>query len=199
VKNVLITYTNRKGLTYTLCQGTTKTGKPRYYFARDPTDRHVVEEIPEGYEISESINGIVSLVKKRPRQILPKEVAAVKAEVERHPKSRNYRVNVRHDRIEIYELVGPDAQDMISALTRQHLGSPKLADRIRAEQERYGQFTPVMRFTLYDEETRAFYAERWCYRGSIDDWIHISSSSSVEEMAHELIPTLGTDAFFELY
>lgn len=27
-----ITYTNRKGRTYYLCQGVTKTGKPRYYF-----------------------------------------------------------------------------------------------------------------------------------------------------------------------
>jgi hypothetical protein len=35
-----ITYANRKGFTYTLCQGTTKTGKPRYYFVRDPKDRH---------------------------------------------------------------------------------------------------------------------------------------------------------------
>jgi hypothetical protein len=31
-----ITYTNRKGVTYHLCRGVTKTGKPRYYFAREP-------------------------------------------------------------------------------------------------------------------------------------------------------------------
>ncbi len=31
-----ITYTNRKGVTYTLCRGETKTGKPRYYFSRTP-------------------------------------------------------------------------------------------------------------------------------------------------------------------
>ena len=28
-----ITYTNAKGQTFSLCQGTTKTGKPKYYFA----------------------------------------------------------------------------------------------------------------------------------------------------------------------
>lgn len=50
-----ITYTSRKGLTYTLCQGTTKTGKPRYYFARKPKDQ-VLEQIPAGYTISESVN-----------------------------------------------------------------------------------------------------------------------------------------------
>ena len=45
-----ITYTNRKGRTYYLCQGVTKTGKPRYYFAREPRDT-VLEELPGGYEI----------------------------------------------------------------------------------------------------------------------------------------------------
>ncbi|MBC8450346.1 MAG: hypothetical protein H8D78_21645, partial [Chloroflexi bacterium] len=96
-----VTYTNRKGRTYTLCQGTTKAGRLRYFFAREPRGEPV-EEIPEGYSISESVNGIVSLIKDRPQQILPEEIAAIEAAVQRHPKSRNYRVNVRYDRIEIY-------------------------------------------------------------------------------------------------
>jgi hypothetical protein len=93
-----ITYTNRKGVTYYLCQGVTKTGKPRYYFAREPQDTPL-ERIPEGYTISESVNGIVSLVKTRPAQILPGEVAAVESAVRRHPKSRNYRVRIKQNRI----------------------------------------------------------------------------------------------------
>ena len=55
-----VTYTNRKGYTYYLCRGTTKTGKPRYYFAREPKG-DPVEQIPEGYEIRESVNGILVL------------------------------------------------------------------------------------------------------------------------------------------
>ena len=50
------TYTNRKGKTYILCQGTTKTGKPRYYFSPNPKDP-VLDAIPEGYEIRENVNG----------------------------------------------------------------------------------------------------------------------------------------------
>ena len=95
-----VTYTNRKGYTYYLCRGVTKTGKPRYYFARE-LKGEPVEEIPEGYEISESVNGIVSLVKARPAQIRPEEIEAVRAAVERHPKPHNYRVNVKPDRIEV--------------------------------------------------------------------------------------------------
>ena len=43
----------------------TKTGKPRYYCPREQKDEPV-EEIPAGYEIEESVNAIVSLVKTRP-------------------------------------------------------------------------------------------------------------------------------------
>ena len=108
-----VTYTNRKGIAYCLCRSVTKTGKHRYYFAREPKGE-VVEEIPAGYKIGESANGLVFLKKDRPAQIPPAEVAAVEAAVKRHPKSRNYRVSVKHDRIEIHERIGPDAEELKS-------------------------------------------------------------------------------------
>ena len=193
-----VTYTNRKGVTYTLCQGVTKTGKPRYTFARDPQGKRVVEEIPEGWQISESVNGVVSLVRERPQQLLPEEIAAVEQAVRKHPKARNYRVNVRHDRIEIYEAVGPDLDDLVSDL--KELGFPILGreSRLQGLLEDHVQFTPVLRFLLEDEEERTFRAERWCYLGSIDDWIFITTGP-VEQLARRMVPTLGTDAFFELF
>ncbi|MDH4138077.1 MAG: hypothetical protein OEW09_15370 [Anaerolineae bacterium] len=192
-----VTYTNRKGLTYYLCKSVTKTGKPRYYFAREPKGEPV-EEIPEGFKIGESVNGLVFLKKDRPAQILPEEVAAVEAAVGRHPKSRNYRVSVKHDRIEVYEQVGPDAEDLIRVLGRQGLGMPGLDDRIRAERERYARFTPVLRFILTNAERRIFRVERMHY-GGLDEWFEIRLTGSVDRLARRLIPKLGTDAFFELF
>ena len=62
-----VSYTNRKGQTYTLYRGQTKTGKPRYYFGRaDQGQGEPVTELPPGFTISESVNGVVSLVKDRP-------------------------------------------------------------------------------------------------------------------------------------
>jgi hypothetical protein len=194
---VSITYTNRKGWTYYLCQGTTKTGKPRYYFAREPKDE-LLDEIPQGWEISESVNGIVSLVKKRPAQILPKEVEAVEAAVKRHPKSHNYRVNVRHDRIEIYESTGPDADELLSHLGRTGMLFGGREQEMREVLAQDAQFTPVMRFILADRAERTFRAERWCYLGSIDDWIFVDAGP-VAKLARRMIPTLGTDAFYELF
>jgi len=193
-----VTYTNRKGYTYYLCRGVTKTGKPRYYFARELKGEPVAE-IPAGYEINESVNGIVSLVKSRPAQIRPEEIEAVRAAVERHPKPNNYRVNVKSDRIEVYERVGPDANDLVAALAQEGLLRAGLAGRIQTEIEQYGQFTPVLRFILIDAERRNFGVQRMCYLGSIDDWIDVGATGSVDELARRLIPTLGTGRFFELY
>ena len=115
-----VTYTNRKGRTYFLCKGTTKTGKVRYYFARE-LKGEPVEKIPEGYKISESVNGIVSLVKDRPRLILQDEIALIEGEIARHPKGRNYKTHAKHDRIIIYEMSGPDAEGLAGILERSGL------------------------------------------------------------------------------
>lgn len=193
-----VTYTNRKDVTYYLCRGTTKTGKPRYYFAREPKGEPV-EEIPEGWEIRESVNGIVSLAKKRPQQIAPEEVATVEEAVQRHPKSHNYRVDTKGNQIVVYERVGPDMEDLLGVFER--VGFPVMPDvgaRLREETERRARFTPVVRFTLQDEAERIFTVERMTYRGE-GGWMDLHHYGPIEMLARAVIPKLDTDAFFELY
>ena len=55
-----ITHTNAKGQTFSLHQGTTKTGKPKYYFAMQ-SDGVLANTIPQGYEIYENPNAQVFL------------------------------------------------------------------------------------------------------------------------------------------
>ncbi len=193
-----VTYTNRKGFTYFLCQGVTKTGKPRYYFAREQKGEPV-DEIPQGYQIQESVNAIVSLAKERPRLILPDEAASVEAALKRHPQGRNYRSTVKNKQIIVYEGIGGGVAGLREILNHIGIKDVGVEDRLQATLDRYTQFTPVMRFILDDQETRQYYAERWCYRGSIDDWIYAGHSGKISELAKKLIPALGTDDFYELY
>src|SRR5205085_8457346 len=131
-----VSYTNRKGVTYTLYRGQTRTGKPRYYFGRPGQDQgEPVTELPSGYTISESVNGVVSLVKDRPALIQPEEAAAIEAAVQQHPKARQYRVAVKHDRIEIYEQFGPDYDALFSELQVGGLSIPGLAERLQTVEE----------------------------------------------------------------
>lgn len=193
-----ITYTNRKGFAYYLCQGTTKTGKPRYYFAREPKDKPV-EQIPPGYQIDESVNGIVSLVKARPQLVLPEELARVESALKKYLKGRNYRVAVKNNQIVIYESLGPDLKVLSGIFGAEMIRQPELAGRIQVEMDRYARYTPVMRFILEDAEGRTFAAQRWCYRGNIDDWIYVGHSGKIDVLAKKLVPKLGTDDFYELY
>ena len=189
-----ITYTNRKGLTYFLCRGTTKTGKPRYFFARQPKGEPV-DSLPAGYQIEESVNGVVSLIKERPPLIVPEETAAVQAALKRHPRAGNYRLAVKGNQIVVYERQGPDIESL--SVLFAELGPLPLS--ATEHLERSAQFTPIMRFALQDAARRQFAAERWCFRGSVDDWISVGHSGAIETLARQLIPVLGTDEFFELF
>jgi hypothetical protein len=195
-----VSYTNRKGVTYTLYQGQTRTGKPRYYFGRPGQGQdEPVTELPPGFSISESVNGVVSLVKDRPSPIQPGEVAAVEAAVRQHPEARRYRVAVKRNRIEVYEQVGPDYNALVSELRIPGVSRPGLAEELRALEERHAQYTPVLRFTLLDPTQRRFGVERMCYLGSIDDWLELGQTGPVATPARALIPTLGTEQFYELW
>jgi hypothetical protein len=196
-----LTYTNRKGTKYSLCRGVTQTGKTRYFFAREPVGEPV-EKIPEGYEISESVNGIVSLVKVRPALLLETEIRAVKHALENHPRARLYRVEVKAKQITIHEYAGADPREVVQDWS-ERFGLPGFSNdrlaKFEAESLARGQFAPVLRFTLIDGQKRRFKAERMCYLGSIDDWIAIAFDKPIEELARSLIPALGSDEFFELF
>jgi hypothetical protein len=114
-------------------------------------------------------------------------VAAVEAAVEQHPKAHNCRVSVKHDRIEIYEQVGLDLDDLIARFSKKMPLTTGQVERLRESQERSAQFTPVMRFILVNAERRTFCAERWCYLGSIDDWIDVGPMGPVDDLARRLI------------
>src|SRR5690606_28020471 len=96
-----VTHTNRKGKTYYLHQGTTKTGKPKYFFAlRDEGD--LVDTVPPGYEIYENPNGQVFLRRIRPQLITYEEVATVEAGMRQYSRLENFIVDVKKNTILVY-------------------------------------------------------------------------------------------------
>jgi hypothetical protein len=71
---------------------------------------------------------------------------------------------------------------------------------LQALEERHAHYTPVLRFILLDPKQRLFSVERMCYLGSIDGWLELHGQTGpVVKLAHALIPTLGTEQFYELW
>ena len=58
-------------------------------------------------------------------------------------------------------------------------------------------YQKVLRFTLIDEDDRRFAAERWCFLGSIDDWIPLSGGE-LAGLIERYAPHIGKESFFEL-
>ena len=192
-----VTYTNRKGRTYHLCKVQTKRGATRYVFAREPRGEPL-DEIPEGYEIHENVNGQVSLRKKRPSHIRSAERETVEALVRQHPKARNYRVDVKGKAIVVYERAGPDPEE-IAAMFRDRIGIlGARADALREVLDEGAHFSPEMRFVLLDEQDRTFATERWHHSGR-GSWIDIGPSGPLHLLARRFVPLLGTDRLYDVH
>ena len=56
-----------------------------------------------------------------------------------------------------------------------------------------------MRFVLVDKAERLFAPERYCFRGSVDDWISIGPPAPLEKLAAKYLKHLGRESFFELF
>jgi len=187
------------GQAYYLCQGVAKSGKPRYYFAREPRDT-AMDEIPQGYEARESVNGVVSLAKIREPVLQPSEVEVVQEAVSEHPKARNYRVEAKGKAITVFESYGADFGGLIRDIAGRlgyGMGGPAI-NRLEEETLRRSRYEPIMRFTLSEPERRLFNAERMRYSGETH-WITVAYGRAIVDLATELIPVLGTDEYFELY
>ena len=61
-----------------------------------------------------------------------------------------------------------------------------------------GLYQALMRFVLVDEKTREFEIQRYCFRGSIDDWIELDTSRDLKNLANRYCIHLGKDSFYEL-
>lgn len=199
-----IQYTNRIGKTYYLREGKTKTGKPRYFFSGQKNGKgETVDYIPEGYEVYEHpANAQVFLRKKRPQLIAAREKELVEKQTETLKRSQRYRVDCQDEYITIYESntdIGIFRDIFKNVLEDNPARSGVDFDEamttfVNAADRHY---TAMLRFQLVDKEQRIFTAERFCFRGAIDDWIYLDGPDNLDDLVKKWIKILGTDKFFD--
>jgi hypothetical protein len=74
-------------------------------------------------------------------------------------------------------------------------GRGKMPD---AEKRRYASFMAMLRFVLEDKKTRIFVTERFCFRGSLDDWIYIDGPAGLDDQVGKYLKHVGRESFFNL-
>lgn len=194
-----VSHTNRKGQTFFLCQGITKTGKVRYFFSKT-AGPEALEQVPAGRHIEESVNGVVSLVKDRQALILAEEIQLVEDALRRHPKGNKYRVSAKGKRIIVYERLGPDAEGMadIFGISLSLYSRREILEGMQALLDENAHYSPMLHFTLADARERTFCAERATYVTSLPEWMNIGGREALRSLVDQIIPLLDTDEYFEL-
>jgi hypothetical protein len=138
------------------------------YFFSMKDEGVLVDSIPEGSEVYENPDAQVFLRKKKPRFITDSEIAIVREALRKHAKNQFCMADVREKQIVVYHSEGGNL------------------------------YQKVLRFTLINDDCRKFAAERWCFRGSIDDWIPVSGCGDLAQLVQRYAAHIGKESFYEL-
>jgi hypothetical protein len=189
-----IQYVNRRGDTYFLHEGKTKTGKTKWFFSKKAAG-NLAEAIPAGFEIYENHDALVLLRKIVPLPTTEAEIETVEDGVRKFAAAAHFLVEAKGDSIVVF--VADDETDYLEKIAGPRFGLIG-RDRLASLMQRYLRYMPMMRFVLVDEEERLFSVERWCFRGSIDDWIPLAAGGDLASMVKKYAPHLGKESFYDL-
>ena len=189
-----ITHTNAKGKTYYLHQGTTKTGKPKYHFSMQ-SEGTLAESIPAGFEMYENPNAQVFLRHIPPKIITDEERQVVEEGIRKHAGVQDCKIDVKGNAIVVY--TPSQSVEEFAQLLRGL--NPFISEaQVRALFARSVSYSPMLQFTLEDEKRRTFTAQRYCFMGSIDDWIDIGHGP-LPTLVKRYVKHLGQESYFELF
>ncbi len=189
-----IIHTNRKGKKSYLHQGMTKKGNPRYYFSQK-SEGQLVDTIPPGFEIYETPNAQVFLRKIQPKVITDAEVEIVRAGMDQYSKVEYYQIDVKKSIISIFLM--DQKIDRLSELLRFSPRAKEVALHDLVNEST--TYSPMLRFVLLDKKQRRFITQRYCFLGSIDDWVEIGKSDDLAALVKRYVKHLDQDSYYELY
>ncbi len=189
-----VEYINRKGQKYYLHQGTTKTGKPKYFFSMK-SEGTLVKIIPDGFEVYENPNAQVFLQRVQPKIITDEEIATVEKGMKELSGLQYFLIDVKKDTIYIY------TADQDEKKLREVFSPFAFAtnENIQSAMNNCRSYSSMLRFVLLDEDRRIFAAERFCFLGSIDDWIDIGLPNTLPNLVEKYVKHLAHDSFYELH
>ena len=184
-------YTDRYGGVWYLHEGRTKTGKSRYFVAREPGEG-ACGALPPGMEFRESINGVVSVAKVvvGGPSIPPEDVALVKAELARHDHLWKCAAAAERGELVVYEAQGISPAETVAFMAK--LGFPVEPSRVAPSPRR--NYTAVMKF-VPEAKPGTYSLSRYVYRG-VGAWQWLDHGS-LARLAKEYLRHIGTDAFYE--
>ena len=190
-----ITHTNAKGKTYSLHQGTTKTGKPKYYFSME-SEGHLAESIPVGFEIYENPNAQVFLRRVPPKLITDEERQIVEDGMRKYAEVQDYKIDVKGNAIVVYT-ADQDIETLADVFKDMDPG-PAANTQLMTLLRKEIHYSPMLQFILEDTQRRTFVTQRYCFRGAIDDWVDLGTPGKLATLVQNYVRHLGKESYFDL-
>ena len=131
-----ITHTSRTGDTYYLHTGPKSGGGVQHYFSTKSTG-NLAEQLPEGFEVYESVRGQVFLRRQQPKLIRNGELDGVARRVEKPRAGHRYKIEVRGKVLTIHESAP-------RSLELERFALPFPQERLEALAERFAYYQPVL-------------------------------------------------------
>jgi hypothetical protein len=185
-----VIHISRSGKTYRLHVSKTTTGKDKFFFSTK-ADGVLAKKIPDGFEVYETVDALVFLRRKTAIVIQEDEFAMIQSSLDGIRGKSRFKAEIKKNMIVIHQ-------------ADESFGSAEMlppwinAAQAEALKVQFASYQAVMRFVLEDKEKRLFRPERFCFRGSVDDWIVLGLPAPLEKLSAEFLQHLGKDSFYDL-
>jgi hypothetical protein len=186
-----IEHISRSGKPYYLHVKPGKAGRPNFYFSTDAAGP-LADAVPSGYEIYENVAGQVFLRRIPKKVIADEELEWTRAALAAQGEEWQHKVEIKKNMITVYET---EAQ----ADWERELAPWINPAREKQFRMQHAYYMAVLRFILTDPVQRLFTPERYCFRGSVDDWINLGPPAPLPVLLKKYIKHLGRESFYELF
>jgi hypothetical protein len=190
-----VTHTNRKGDTYYLKRRQGKGGRAKCVFSKDPHGE-MVDTIPVGYEVFEHPNGQVFLRKQIVSEFPDADYQEIQQYMRKHFRDEQYILERKRVEVVIH-FADEEPYDLPNTLTTLNAFTQVRPDKLAELKRQSLGYSPMMRIS-FNSKSGEYSLERYCFLGSIDDWIHLESSMSVKKLIAKYCKHLGDESFYEL-
>lgn len=187
---------NSKGKAYFIKSRKTKKGNTTYYMTKKE-DSSCLSEVPEGYEVFEKFDSNVLYIRKRKESLFDlKEINLLQASLQQNDSLADFKVDIDGKILSIYTADKEINDRQFSSLIE------PFYSRLQIDEYRsmWIRFEERMRIIIHgNKQEREFEIKRYCYRGSVDDWIRVGVESDIKLVVRNYLVHLGRDSYYDLY
>ena len=176
----------------------TKKGNTTYYMTKK-LDEDCLDAEPVGFEVFEKPDSRTMFIRRRkPNKFGLKGINIIKKELNKNKDIADFKIDVIGDIVKVYTTDIEDSGESIFDGGLSQLLNSK--ERLDFFKKRFQRYEERMRIKLVEKkEQKEYLVYRYCYRGSVDDWIIIDAGDDLGQLAKDNLRLIGTEEYFESY